>query len=226
MPAFKRRFRKRRTGRKLRRNKRVARSLMFNPRPVFTESYRLMAGANPYVMSPNTGGVLSVNIGQVPQIAQYSALYQKYRIKRATFICIPTWNTMSADPNAQFPNPTPPPAVIDIGMSRLVYAINDSPGLAAPASEDVVLEDNGCKIICGKPKIKMSCRPVPNTQDANAVQMTFKNKFINFSTGGNPDIAHFGITWWHTQPGAGQPQGYGVPYYVYVKLTFQLADPR
>lgn len=210
---------------------RSRRGLMFNPTPVFTETFALRASGSTglhYQLAPNLGGVLSVSMDNLPQLSQYNTLYQKYRILKAKFICIPDWNTESADINASSYNisisPTP---VLATGLSRIVYAVNDSPDqIVAPVSEDVVLKDNGCKIVCGKPKLTMSCRPVPDTSDANGVQMTFKNKYINFSSTG-VNRTHYGITWFHTQPGTGAPgTNMGVAYNVYCKLTFQLSDPR
>lgn len=222
---YRRRGRARKSNRPIRRrvNRRVARSRMFNPCPVFTESFALpsQTGGAQYILGPNSGGVLSVTIDDVPQIAQYNTLYQKYRILKAKFICIPTHNTASADVNAQLPAG----GMLNAGLSRVVYAINDSPAQTVlPGSEAQVLEDNGCRIVCGSPKLVMSCRPVPNTNDALGNQMTFKNKYLNFHAGFNQP--HFGITWWHSQPVLPGGAGYGVPYLVYCKLTFQLSDPR
>jgi len=215
------RRRARKSNRPIRRrrvNRRVARPRVFNPAPVFTESYALLneTTGNPYVMNPMSGGVLSVNMNQVPQLAQYSNLYQKYRILKAVFICIPAWSTESSDPQV----------AATIGLSRIVYAVNNTPALAAPATEAVVLQDNGCRILCGKPKIVMSCRPVPNTLDANGIQTTLNKKYINFNTVAANNTPHYGISWYHSQPGTAVPTGNGVPYYVYVKLTFQVSDPR
>lgn len=204
-------------GKALRYLRSTGRRMQFNPQPIFTESYALPTAAGPqYAMNPSSGGVLSVNVNQIPQLAQYSNLYQKYRILKAVFICIPTWSTESSDPQV----------ASTIGLSRIVYAVNNSPAIVAPANEATVLQDNGCKILCGKPKIVMSCRPVPNTLDANGVQTTFKDKFINFNTVPANDTPHYGISWYHSQPGTAVPAGNGIPYLVYVKLTFQLSDPR
>lgn len=217
--------------RKLRRNKRrvagrggrklrVART--FNPAPIFTESYKLMANSvNPYQLGPNDGGVLAVSMSQLPQLAQYEALYQKYRILKATFICIPQFNTMAADVNT--PNTGASLASPILGLSRLVTAVNNTPDQIAPLSEDEILQDNGCKIMCGKPRIVLSCRPVANTQDANGNQMTIRGKYLNFVA---TNIVHYGIAWWHTQPVLPTGVGAGVGYSVYVKLTFQVSDPR
>jgi len=193
--------------------------LNFNPSPVFTESYALQNGDVPYSMNPNSGGVLAVNINQIPQLPQYSNLYQKYRILKAQFICIPQWNTMASDVQQ-------PATTLTVGLSRIVYAVNNTPAIVAPANENVVLQDNGCKILCGKPKIVMSCKPVPNTLDVNNIRTTLRNNYINFTPNAIDNAPHYGISWYHTQPGTAQPTGNGVPYVVYVKLTFQLSDPR
>lgn len=201
---------------------RLRRALMFNPQPVFIESYLLpgSTAAAPYTLAPNSGGQIAVSMDNIPQLAQYSSLYQKYRILKAKFICIPTHNTASADINSELA----PGGLQQVGLSRIVYAVNDSPNqVAAIANEQQVLVDNGCKIICGSPKFTMSCRPVPNTEDTSGVRMTLGRKYINF---GSPNVSHFGITWYHTQPVIPPNSGFGVPYLVYVKLTFQLADPR
>lgn len=204
---------------------RVSRALVskFNSTPIFTESFMLPGGVGggQYALVPNAGGVLAVSMDDLPQLAQYNTLYQKYRILKARFICIPTHNTAAADANSQLP----PGGMTYVGLSRVVFAINDSPNQVIPASEAAVLEDNGCKIVCGSPKLTMSCRPVPDTLDATGNRFTVKNKYINFNTGA-PNVAHYGITWWHSQPVLPGGQGFGVPYYVYCKLTFQLSDPR
>jgi len=184
-------------GKSLRYMRATGRRMMFNPQPVFTESYALMNGEVLYAMNPGSGGVLAVNMSQIPQLAQYSNLYQKYRILKAKFICIPTWSTESSDPQV----------AATIGLSRIVYAINNSPAIAAPASEAVVLQDNGCRILCGKPKITMSCRPVPNTLDTNGIQTTLNKKYINFNTVAANNTPHYGISWYHSQPGTAGPTG-------------------
>lgn len=213
--------------RRRRNNRRANRARMFNPRPVFTETFRLRGPSNqPYVMSSNSGGILSVNMDQLPQLSQYTALYTKYRILKAKFIILPDFNTESADVNASVYNNSI--GITALGMSRFVFAQNDSPQLNAPgypANEGVVLQDNGCRIVPGKPKLEISCRPVPSTLDQVNVAMTMARKFINFNSA-QPNVTHFGITWWHTQVLSPPNQDNGVNYNVYVKVTFQLADPR
>lgn len=189
---------------------------MFNPAPIFTESYVL-----PAQFAPNSGGVLKFNMTDIPQLAQYNTLYQKYRILKARVILLPQYTNQ--DENVAEYNAGN--NVYAAGMGRFVWAQNDSPNLPAPTSEGDVLKDNGCKIVPVRTKIGMGCRPVPGTKDANGVEMTLKHKFINFvSTGSNID--HFGITWWYTQPTLGTTALVNNELWVYVKLTFQLADPK
>lgn len=199
-----------------RRNPRMARARMFNPAPVFTESYVLSAQ-----IVPNTGGVLKFNMSDVPQLAQYNTLYQKYRILKARVILLPQYTGQeqnSAEYNASS-------NIYAHGMGRLVWAQNDSPNAPVPASESDVLKDNGCKIVPVRTKVNMGCKPVPGTKDAQGVEMTFKQKYINFVQSGS-NIDHFGITFWYSQPFVGVTPSTNNDLWIYVKLTFQLSDPR
>jgi hypothetical protein len=211
---------RRKAGVRRRFNRRANRALMFNPRPIFTESFALPKTGGQYALDPNTGGILAVSMDNMPQLNQYAALYQKYRILKAKFICIPTYNTASADVNSA----QPAGGLQQVGLSRVVYAVNDSPNqVTIPAAESDVLRDNGCKIACGSPKLVMSCRPVPDTLDSNGNRTTVRGKYLNFVP---VNASHYGITWFHSQAVLPPGQGFGVPYLVYCKLTFQLADPR
>jgi len=198
------------------------------PRPIFTETFRLKFGNPPlnpgYNMNSNAGGTLSVAISDVPQITNYSSLYSKYRILKATFICLPQFVTESSDVNAAQYNQTQGAGAW--GMSRIVTAVHTTPGGGAnPGAESDLLQYNNCKIHTGKPKITLSCRPVPDLLDANGNQVTNRRQFINFSGDADGEIEHHGIKWWHTLPNPGGNVT-DVPYFVYCRLTFQLADSR
>ena len=191
----------------------LRRMRMFNPQPVFTETYALTS------LPSSAGGVLKFSMDQVPQLTQYNTLYQKYRILKARVLLYPEFNSFDqnqAENNAALSRST-------FGLSRIAWAINDSPDLAAPTSELDVLKDNGCKIRTITDRgVKLHCSPVPNVEDANGVQMTFRKKFVNF---GSPNIAHSGISYWISQLTTGTPGTENVTL-AYVKLTFQLSDPR
>jgi len=114
------------------------------------------------------------------------------------------------------------------GMGRFVWAVNDYPGVTAPTTELDVLKDNGCKIRPVKEMLRLSCKPVPLYEDANGILTTLKKNWINFQTGPSApaDPKHFGISYWYTQPLLGATAQTNNDLQVYVKLTFQLADPR
>lgn len=213
------------TARKLRKPRRklaklaVSRPLRAtNPQPIFTETYAKA------VIPPNAGGVFTFNINEVPQLAQYNTLYQKYRIVRALLVLVPQF--APGEQNAAEYNAGN--SVYAHGLGRIVYAVNDSPGVVAPGTELDVLKDNGCKITPVRDMVKMACRPKPLYEDANGILITLKNNWINFQTGpGAPtDPKHFGISYWYTQPALGTTAQVNNDLQVYCKLTFQLADPR
>lgn len=191
---------------------------MMNPQPVFTETY------TKGVIAPNSGGVLTFNINEVPQLANYNTLYQKYRILKASLVLVPQFGPQdqnSASYNASV-------NVYAHGLGRIVWAVNDSPGVLAPGNELSVLQDNGCKVRPVRDMVKMSCRPVPLYEDNNGILITLKKNWINFQTGPSAptDPKHFGISYWYTQPNLGTTPLTNSDLVVYCKLTFQLADPR
>lgn len=215
-PPNKRRPRRPALRRRVVRNWRSA--IALNPQPIFTETY------TKGVVVPNTGGVFTFNINEIPQLAQYNTLYQKYRILRAMLILVPQY--AAGEQNAAEYNAGN--SVYSHGLGRFVYAINDSPGVLAPGNELSVLQDNGCKIRPVRDMVKMSCRPKPLYEDANGILITLKQNWINFQTGPSAptDPKHFGISYWYTQPALGTTSQTNNDLQVYCKLTFQLADPR
>lgn len=227
---------RRRTGKRKYRGRRRAklgiyrgrRLLRLNPSPIFTETYKLTTD-----LLPNAGFLLSPRISEITQISQYSNLYQKYRILRAKFLIIPNF-AGGSDANVAIFNtvsgnfPTLP-GVSSAGSSRIVFVIDNSPNQAAPVSEDATLQENGCKIRMLTNMVRMSCRPVPDIKDANNNEITLKGKYLNFSDSG-PEIAHYGIRGWINHPYSLGTGSFNIPdpmrYSVYVKLTFQVAEPR
>lgn len=185
--------------------------------PIFTETY---SGPGLNVTNAGLGGRFVVNINQIPQIGQYQSLYRKYRILKAVVYIVPQYN--SFDANAQAYNIAS--TVPSFAEPRMVYSIDDTPTTAPPASELLVLQNNGVKI-CQLSKIKrISWRPVAEIKDANGNEPVFKNKFLAF----NPTLAsnadHFGVNWWMSAyvPVAGTYQ----TFTTYFKVTFQLSDPQ
>jgi len=183
-----------------------------NRAPIFTETYKHST------VTQNLGNVLSVQISNIAQLAQYSNLYTKYRILKATFYWLPAY--VAHDENQAIVNAAGGQPWT--GMGRVTWAVNDSPSVPAPVNEADVLKDNTCHIVPMKSRLTMSCRPKPDCLDANGVRTT-TGQFINFSAAG-PDAVHYGISYWYTQYGGG-----GVstnPVDIFCRLTFQVSDPR
>jgi hypothetical protein len=203
--------------------------MLYNPQPIFTETLSLGQVGMSYSggSAANTfGGVLSASMGSLPQLSQYETLYQKYRIMRAVWTFVPDWTQYDANSSNGITNG------LDASYwsaTRMVYAISDSPGISAPTTEVSVLQDNGCKIRQMNNILKIACVPVPDIQDANGVQMTFKKKFINFDTA-NPNVSHYGVRYFMTCPAYNVGSGAGIvqppKWTIFLKLTFQLSDPR
>lgn len=210
------------------------RRLNFNPSPTFTETYRLKNSSGVALdVLPNAGFMLAPSMGQLPQLTQYSNLYQKYRILKVAYLLVPNFSG-GTDQNVAIFNTVSGnfpiiPGVSTSGTARIVYVIDNTPNQAVPVSEDAVLQENGCKIKFADKPVRMSCAPVPEIKDANNNEITLKKKFINFTTD-NPNIAHYGIRGWCNHPftiGTGSFNiADSLTYAVYVKLTFQVAEPR
>lgn len=202
------------------RRPRVPRGVRSNPRPIFTETLRVQyPGQGAYQLGSNTGGILQASMDLLPQLSQYTALYRKYRILKAQFICLATYPGTNVDVNTSIYNNSV--GLQASGMGRLVFSVDNTPNLPVPGNEFDVLQSNGAMIKTGAPKIVVSCKPVPNLQDLNGVRLTSRGDFINFESA---NVIHNGIRWWYTMPST--TTLFDPFYAVYCKLTFQLADPR
>lgn len=178
--------------------------------PTFTETYKLSNA-----LAPNVGGIFSSAISDLNavQYNSYQALYRQYRINWVKFTVIPTFN--SYDPNAA----TVVPAQFQ-AMPRMAWVVNDTPGLAPPATEAELLEDNGAKIKALVTKWSQSCKPVPD-QTTGAVQMRRAYApWLNFTNAAEP--RHYGVSYYLTQNLA---PGVHITYDVFVKINFSLRDP-
>lgn len=200
----------------------IRRRMMFNPQPVFTETYKAttLTFGSPSPIA-GTGFLLTANMDGLSQLTQYSNLYTKYKILSAKFILLPNF-AGGTDQNAALYNLSQ--GTMSVSSMRIIYAYENSPAATGPVSEQDALEENGCKIKILKDKLSIPCVPTPNTKDANGVEMTLKNNYINFATSG-PNITHYGVKGWLKQLFNNQPQFLN-DVDVYVKLTFQLSDPR
>lgn len=191
------------------------RRLTFNPTPTFVETYNF--GTIP----ANAGGIYQVRISDIPQIADYINLYNQYRINWVKVTLLPRQN--SYDPSSYLATGR------GNTLPRIAWAINDTPALHAPATEQEVLTDNGAKI---KPIVNMwsaSFKPRPDkfTGDAAggsgvAVREKF-NQWLSFAElpGNNP--FHNGISYFISSA----IQGSDTPTFdLYYKVSFSLRDPK
>lgn len=191
----------------------MVRRTVFNPQPVFTETY---AGAQ---IAGNAGNIFTVNINQIPQIAQYSGLYNQYRIISAKVMILPEFNSFEG---------AAIPALVGTSMPRIAYAIQDTPLAAAPLNEAQVLQDNGARVRTLKDKLVIRFRPKPErTNSAGGVEVVERpktNPFLSFAQAGQVDPTHYGVHYWISSQLGGT--GHVPNFSVYYKVTFQLRDPK
>lgn len=196
----------------------LARRVSYNPQPIFTETFR---HSTLQITSGFASTVLGVTMDSLPQLAQYTSLYSRYRILKAVWTVLPF---MTSYDLAQTPF-----ANSYQGCPRLVYAINDTapPGTVAPVApvnEAAILQDNGCKIRQGDKMVRFSNRPQPQTIDQVNVVTNQRGKFISFATG--PNTTHWGVSLAISNQFVGTTPTVEPAFVIYCKVTFQLADPR
>lgn len=184
--------------------------------PMFTETY----AGTPIVYNATTPGqslgLISNKLSDIPQIADYTNLYNQYCIKRITAIFIPAYNVFD-QPGAL--------AASAVAAPRFVYSVQDTALVVPPTTEAQVLSDN-------KAKIKMFTKPVrvswvPRAQAADAltsggfVAVNRSNAWYNTAVGAN--VLHNGLQYAFTNDVA--LSGNPVLAQVYFKVTFALRDP-
>lgn len=201
-----------------------------NPSPTFVETFALPRDNLTLVANGSgTGKYFKVRIQDVPQVAQYANLYTQYRINWVKVMLLPQYNTLNSDINAATFNQSS--ALTSAGMARIVYSIQDSPGQTDPASENEVLEDNGCKVKPFGAKWSCSFKPVPdiNQNVTGGTIIPIRNKtrqWFNFDTAApanNP--YHGGVKAFITLPGTTSDGG-SMVLVAYYKVSFSLRDPQ
>ena len=184
----------------------VARRILGNSQPVFTETYKYDT------ITTGTGGVFQTSFDQIPEYAHYQALYRAYRILKFEVIILPNHNTSQVGVGSA------------IGLGHLVYKVNDMPSVSVPTSEADLLTDNGCKIknLTAKSVLK-SGNPMPNLSVNSSTSGTYitstRSTFLETSAA---NIIHNGVSWWYSVNGSGANQTADV----YMKVTFKLRDPK
>lgn len=178
--------------------------------PTFTETYADTRIAG------NLGGQFTTVINKLPQVSQYSGLYNQYKILSCKVMILPTYTSFGGESTAG-PGHTAP---------RLVYAINDTPNTPAPTAEAQVLTDNGCRIRTLDKKTVIRFTPAPErTSSATGVEIReAKSAWLSFAKPGQVDPTHWGIDYFITADNIGGVSP--ILFDVYYKVTFQLRDPK
>lgn len=191
-------------------------STRYNPVPTFTETFKVDPITYNETSAGNSTSQLINFIGQVPQIADYTNLYNQYCIRRVTAIFVPAYNT--SDLNV--------PASIPVAIPRMVYAIQNSAIPLNPTTESDVLQDNGAKIRMFDRPIKVSWRPQPATALAQVAGgfAAVNTRGLKWFTTTDTAVVHQGLALSFTNdvPITGNP----VLAQVYIKMTFSLRDPK
>lgn len=205
----------------------------YNPSPTFVETF---TAAAPLVVTPGTatGVAFKISMNDIPQVTQYAALYKQYRINWARIMLIPRINTVASEANAAIQNALIAPANQWYGMGRIAWAIQDSPNVNPPASEQEVLQCNGAKVRAMGTKWQCSFKPVPDvalatTAGAAAYTRSRYRQYFNFDTStGLGNIKHGAVVAFITLPGnvpVGQ-EPFDQLYELYWKVSFSLRDPQ
>lgn len=183
----------------------------------FTENFK----PSGLTILPNTGYSLSFSMDQLPQLATYSNLYKMYRVNWVQFMIMPTFN--SVDINQLQANNVAAPPIPWASLPRFISSV-DTCGIAdAPASLDLALMRNGCKIKKVTGVWKQSCKPKPVQigDITNPAVSTYRSQpFLQFLAA--PDnVPHYGVSLW-----IDQTQTADMRYDVFYKVNFSVRDPR
>lgn len=195
----------------------------YNPTPTFTETY--VGNPIPFQIqgtSPSgasiAAGLIQVALNDIPQVAQYTSLYNQYCIRKVTAIMMPAYNVYDQPATGSSVTHAP----------RLVTAIQDSAQQVAPTSELDVLQDNSAKIKMFTKPCKFSWRPVAavgNTAVTGGalVAESRKNRWLSTEA---ITVAHAGLAFAFTTDTPVTNPATTVLANVYFKVTFSLKDPK
>lgn len=190
----------------------------YNATPTFTETFKMttLNGSSTGV----TAGLLQTCLNYVPQVTDYTALYNQYCIRSVQFILIPSYDSYDST------NGTALPA--GITAPRLVYAINDSAQQPTPTTELDVLTDNGAKIRMLDRPVRIRCRPVAQVgMSASTGGFVSESKRNRWLSTANPEILHTGVSFAISQTIPSTLADPNIPIAtLYAKVTFSLRDPK
>lgn len=219
----------RRSKRKGNRRSRMPRQMRAPRYNTFSETF---IAANIIVNTSGfTTGLLNCSFGSLSQAASYSQLYRKFRILKTQWTLIPRFN--SADLNSAVYNSLVASST-GWGCGRLIYAIDDTPGVQAPTAEIDLLQSNGAKIRQGQQKVVIVNRPKPNLVSYNGISgVAFSMKGTPWLNTDNNSNTSSGTTavWGAVRYTFAQPVSSSsaptpfTAYDVFCKVTFQVCDP-
>lgn len=171
----------------------------------------------------NTGGTFVCRFNDIPQAGQYAALYKQFCIKKLQIMLLPRLNSYDANTTAS--------VATSYWVPRLVYSVDDTPGLQVPPTEISVLTDNGAKIVPLTNKATLTCWPKPaiGSQDifSGTLVATRQRKMVWLNTesvdvsNNGQNVQHNGIRYFLS----GNPLYNEFVFDVYYKITFQMRDP-
>lgn len=190
---------------------------MYNPLPTFVETFQIR---NAPTVSANAGGTFACRITDIPQIAQYSNLYNMYKVNWIKVILTPRYNSVDGS------------AWLSTGRGNqlpIMYsAVQDTPFAPNPATVADVLQMNGARI---KPIVSTwskSFKPTAAVQEATGAGTAVAKRevkqwyaFDTVTTGNNPLFQ--GIAYII----ACAIQASDTPVFdVHYKVCFSLRDPK
>lgn len=190
--------------------------LRYNTVPTFVETFKLDPITFNATAPGSTCGLIQNSLSQIPQVLQYTSLYNQYCIKKITAIFVPAYNVY--DQPAVGSSVTQAP--------RFVYSIQNSAVVATPAVEADVLQDNGAKIRMFTKPIKVSWVPRPSVADAQVAGgfAGVNTRGSKWYTTSDTVVVHNGLSYSFQNeiPLTGNPP----IAQVYIKMTFSLRDPK
>lgn len=127
-------------------------------------------------------GLQSFSISGVSNIANYTALYSKYKILRVTLQFVPRWD--SGNPN------TNGIVAVNGGTTQLISSFDDA-ATSVPANSAAILTQSNARIqnICAGRSVWLTCRPKPSTT-VQGINVGIQSEWLQTS---NTTIPHYGF---------------------------------
>lgn len=170
--------------------------------PTFVETY-----AAGQFTAGNAGGVWQPRLSVLPELADYTALYRSYRIKKIDIIVMPNNVAATGSPS---------------GVTQMAFAVDPSAELPAPTSLQDVLNNNNVRLVQLDKPVRISFRPVPSVEvgiaGAGATGISMSPQWLSLDNGSA--VSHNGVSYWFYNTGT------ATTCQVYFRYTFQLKDPR